>query len=82
MAHCLATIEILAGEERELADLVEQRVAELGVEHERIGNSIVARAGGSGAPIALVGHLDTVPNWEGAVPNAHPRASSAGEPPT
>ncbi|MCX6391625.1 MAG: succinyl-diaminopimelate desuccinylase [Actinobacteria bacterium] len=52
------------GEERELADLVERRVAELGVEHERIGNSIVARAGGTGAPIALVGHLDTVPNWE------------------
>ncbi len=52
------------GEERALADLVEARVAELGVEHERIGDSIVARAGGSGVPIALVGHLDTVPNWE------------------
>lgn len=53
------------GEEQELADLLERRVAELGVEHERIGNSIVARAGSTGAPIALVGHLDTVPNWEG-----------------
>jgi succinyl-diaminopimelate desuccinylase len=53
------------GEEQALADLVERRVADLGVEHERIGNSIVARAGGSGAPIALVGHLDTVPNWDG-----------------
>ena len=52
------------GDEQALADLVEHRVAELGVEHERIGNSIVARAGGPGAPIALVGHLDTVPNWE------------------
>ena len=52
------------GEERELADPVARRVEELGVEHERIGNSIVARAGGTGAPIALVGHLDTVPNWE------------------
>ena len=52
------------GDEQALADLVEHRVAELGVEHERIGNSIVARAGGMGAPIALVGHLDTVPNWE------------------
>jgi succinyl-diaminopimelate desuccinylase len=52
------------GEERELADRVERRVAALGVEHERIGNSIVARAGGPGAPVALVGHLDTVPNWE------------------
>ena len=52
------------GEERALADLVEARVAELGVEHERIGDSIVTRAGGSGVPIALVGHLDTVPNWE------------------
>lgn len=55
------------GQELELADLVERRVNELGVEHERIGNSIVARAGGSGVPIALVGHLDTVPNWDGGV---------------
>jgi succinyl-diaminopimelate desuccinylase len=31
---------------------------------KRIGDSVVARAGGAGTPIALVGHLDTVPNWE------------------
>lgn len=52
------------GEEGELANLVERRLQELGVMHERIGNSLVARAGGSGTPLALVGHLDTVPNWE------------------
>jgi acetylornithine deacetylase/succinyl-diaminopimelate desuccinylase-like protein len=46
------------GDERELADLVERRVVELGLDHERIGNAIVARAGGPGVPIALVGHLD------------------------
>ena len=51
------------GEEAQLADLVEARVRELGLEHERIGGSIVARAGGTGTPLALVGHLDTVPNW-------------------
>lgn len=51
------------GDERELADLVERRVVDLGLDHERIGNAIVARAGGTGVPIALVGHLDTVPNW-------------------
>jgi succinyl-diaminopimelate desuccinylase len=52
------------GEEHELANLVEGRVSALGLEHERIGDSVVARAGGAGTPIALVGHLDTVPNWE------------------
>lgn len=51
------------GHERDLADLVEARILELGLPHERIGDSIVARAGGDGEAIALVGHLDTVPNW-------------------
>ena len=52
------------GEERALADLVERRVVTLGLEHERIGDAVVARGGGgAGTPIALVGHLDTVPNW-------------------
>jgi len=51
------------GEEGALADLIERRVAELDVEHERIGDSIVARTGSGGAPVALIGHFDTVPNW-------------------
>ena len=44
------------GEEAHLADLVEARIRELGLEHERIGDAVVARAGGDGSPIALVGH--------------------------
>ncbi len=56
------------GEEAHLADLVEERCRELGVEHERIANAVVARTGaGDGAVIALVGHLDTVPNWDGGM---------------
>ncbi|MGI9117441.1 MAG: succinyl-diaminopimelate desuccinylase [Gaiellales bacterium] len=67
------------GDERHLADLVEQRVRELGLEHERIGNAIVARAGGVGTPIALVGHLDTVPNWpDGAVEHTDERIVGRG----
>ena len=55
------------GDERDLADAVENRVRELGIVPERIGNSIVARTGAKGAAIALVGHLDTVPNWADGV---------------
>jgi succinyl-diaminopimelate desuccinylase len=51
------------GDEGALADLVEARVRDLGLAVERIGNAVVARGGGAGTPIALVGHLDTVPNW-------------------
>jgi succinyl-diaminopimelate desuccinylase len=53
------------GEEALIADLVEERCRELGVRMERLGNAIVARTGGDGDAVALVGHLDTVPNWEG-----------------
>ncbi len=53
------------GDEELIAGLVEERCRELGVVHERRGNAIVARTGGSGPAMALVGHLDTVPNWDG-----------------
>lgn len=63
ICHDLVATPSEYGDEGVLADLIERRVAELGVEHERIGDSIVARTGGGGAPLALVGHFDTVPNW-------------------
>jgi succinyl-diaminopimelate desuccinylase len=53
------------GDEELIAGLVEERCRELGVVHERRGNAIVARTGGPGPAMALVGHLDTVPNWDG-----------------
>jgi succinyl-diaminopimelate desuccinylase len=52
------------GEEEVLAGHVEERIAELGLAHERLGNAIVARTG-VGDGVVLVGHLDTVPNWAG-----------------
>jgi succinyl-diaminopimelate desuccinylase len=55
------------GDEAALADLVEARCQALGVRHERLRHSVVARTGGDGDAIALVGHLDTVPNWPGGV---------------
>ena len=67
------------GDEERLADLVEQRLGELGLERERIGNALVARAGGPGTPIALVGHLDTVPNWpDGGVEHTGERVIGRG----
>ncbi len=53
------------GHEEPLTEAVLRRCAGLDVPHERIGNAVVARTGGDGVPVALVGHLDTVPNWEG-----------------
>lgn len=53
------------GEEAALADLVEARIAALDLPVERIGNALVTRTGGDGPATALVGHLDTVPNWPG-----------------
>lgn len=63
ICHDLVATPSEYGHEGALADLIERRVAELGVAHERIGDSIVARTGSGGAPLALVGHFDTVPNW-------------------
>lgn len=51
------------GEEGPLADLVEARVRGLGLEVERIGNAVIAGSGSGDESVALVGHLDTVPNW-------------------
>ncbi len=54
------------GDEERIAGLVEERLIELRVPHERLGNALVARSGGPGPAVALVGHLDTVPAWDGA----------------
>lgn len=64
---CQALLEVPSeyGDEERLADLVEWRVAALARRSERIGNAIVARTGDDGPAVALVGHLDTVPNWPG-----------------
>ncbi len=53
------------GLEEPLTDAVLRRCSALAVTHERIGNAVVARTGGEGETVALVGHLDTVPNWAG-----------------
>jgi succinyl-diaminopimelate desuccinylase len=64
---CLELLRVPSeyGQEAALADDVEARLVALAVCHERIGNALVARTGGDGDAVALVGHLDTVPNWEG-----------------
>ncbi|CAA9545528.1 MAG: N-succinyl-L,L-diaminopimelate desuccinylase [uncultured Thermoleophilia bacterium] len=53
------------GHEEPLTEAVLARCRALEVPHERLGNAVVARTGGDGEPVALVGHLDTVPNWDG-----------------
>jgi succinyl-diaminopimelate desuccinylase len=53
------------GDEELLAGMVEAHCRHLGIRHERLGNAVVARTGAGGDGVALVGHLDTVPNWEG-----------------
>jgi succinyl-diaminopimelate desuccinylase len=67
----LVAVPSVTGEEAALADLVEARCRALaGVAVERLGNSVVARSGPPDAPaLALVGHLDTVPPWEGHRPS-------------
>jgi succinyl-diaminopimelate desuccinylase len=63
---CVASV---TGDEEPLADLVEARCRALpGVAVERLGNALVARVGERDDAVALVGHLDTVPPWEGHAP--------------
>ena len=65
----LVAVPSVTGDETALAGLVEARCRALpGVEVERLGNSLVARVGDLGDAVALVGHLDTVPPWEGHAP--------------
>ncbi|MGA0121492.1 MAG: succinyl-diaminopimelate desuccinylase [Gaiellales bacterium] len=79
ICHDLVATASVYGDERTLADMIERRIAELGVEHERIGDSIVARTGTDGTPIALVGHFDTVPNWpDGGVERTDERIIGRG----
>jgi succinyl-diaminopimelate desuccinylase len=63
VCHDLVATPSVYGDEGRLADLVEARCRELGVEHERLRHCVIARSGDGGDPMALVGHLDTVPNW-------------------
>ena len=46
-----------------IAGLVEARCRELGVVHERRGNASSPARAATATRVALVGHLDTVPNW-------------------
>jgi succinyl-diaminopimelate desuccinylase len=62
----LVAVPSVTGEEAALADLVEARCRALpGVAVERLGDAVVARAGERDDAVALVGHLDTVPPWDG-----------------
>jgi succinyl-diaminopimelate desuccinylase len=65
----LVAVPSVTGDETALAGLVEARCRALpGVAVERLGNSLVARVGERDDAVALVGHLDTVPPWEGHEP--------------
>jgi succinyl-diaminopimelate desuccinylase len=69
LAFELVSVPSATGEEAALADLVEARCRALpGVAVERLGNALVARVGERDDAVALVGHLDTVPPWEGHEP--------------
>ena len=65
----LVAVPSVTGQEAPLADLVEARCRALpGVAVERLGNALVARVGERDDAVALVGHLDTVPLWDGHEP--------------
>ena len=69
LAFELVAVPSVTGQEAALADLVEARCRALpGVAVERLGNALVARVGERDDAVALVGHLDTVPPWEGHAP--------------
>ena len=76
----LVAVPSVTGEEAALADLVEARCRALPhVSIERLGNALVARVGERRDAVALVGHLDTVPPWEGHAPElAGTRVSGRG----
>lgn len=60
----LVSIRSVSGEEAAIADFVASLLGSSGVHIERVGNSVLARAG-SGKLLALNSHLDTVPAQEG-----------------
>ena len=69
LAYELVAVPSATGQEAALADLVEARCRALpGIAVERLGNAVVARSGEREDAVALVGHLDTVPPWEGHAP--------------
>jgi succinyl-diaminopimelate desuccinylase len=71
LTYELVAVASPTGGEAALADLVEARCRALPwTSVERLGNAVVARVGPLAAPaVALVGHLDTVPPWEGHEPS-------------
>lgn len=62
--HDLVSICSVSGQEAEIADYVEDVLSVGGVGVERVGNSVIARAG-SGPCLVLNSHLDTVPAQDG-----------------
>jgi succinyl-diaminopimelate desuccinylase len=69
LAFELVAVPSVTGAESALADLVEARCRALpNVVLERLGNCLVARVGDRDDAVALVGHLDTVPPWQGHEP--------------
>lgn len=60
----LVSIRSVSGEEAAIADYVESVLRPSGADVERVGNSVLARAG-SGSCLCLNSHLDTVPAQDG-----------------
>ncbi|MFI5165880.1 MAG: M20/M25/M40 family metallo-hydrolase [Thermoanaerobaculales bacterium] len=58
--RAIVGLRSLSREEGPLADYIEERLAGLGVEVERLGDNLVAKCG-TGPVICLNSHLDTVP---------------------
>jgi len=62
----LVAIPSPSGSEAAIADLVCLRLQRAGIEHVRLGDSVVARSGRKGGPrLFFISHLDTVPVGEG-----------------
>jgi acetylornithine deacetylase len=70
----------VSGDEGALADLVGQWLGRAGIEHRRVGNSVLGRlvlGDGSGPRLLLLSHLDTVPVGTGwTVPALEPEWSA------
>lgn len=60
-----------SGDERAAADFVVETCGRLGLDVERVGNSVVIGVGRSGPCVLLASHLDTVPVGEGWTQAAH-----------
>lgn len=62
----LVSIPSSSGSEAEIAEFVCSLLARVGIDHQRVGDSVVARAGNRVGPsLLLVSHVDTVPVGDG-----------------